>query len=87
MRMLARFPFPVRRLIFDGVPLLPFSEKFEMWYVPGGTVQSTQQLTTLARKRGVGIFMFERGADLESGDRQNSQRVRGFVCNRTYTQL
>lgn len=87
MRTLARFPFPARRLIFDGIPLLPVEHAFEQWYVPGRRTMSTQQLVALARKRKVGVFAFERGEDVEFTGWRHGQRVHGSVPDRTYTQL
>lgn len=61
MTRLQAWPAPCRRLIFGGVPLLPVENLRSLWHVPGGRVMDTQDIMTLGRKRGIHVFLFERG--------------------------
>jgi hypothetical protein len=62
------YPIPVRRLIYDGVPLVPADQagKGDSWILPvGGGIATTGELRKRAQKAGVHCVLFER---LETGD-------------------
>ena len=56
------YPTPVRRLIYDGIPLVPVNPtgNCDTWVLPNGEVEEGSTLRAWAQKRGVLCVLFER---------------------------
>lgn len=64
-------PEPLQvRLNYDDIALVPADEK-DWWHLPGQRIASTEQLLTLAKKRGVTVLLVESSFDGEMTTRLN----------------